>query len=851
MPRPRRPGAPEPKRRSRKGCWPCKARKVKCGEEKPSCLNCRRQREPCDYSIRLNWEGRTKRNSVESPGSSSGHSGGFVFSLPLSPPAPVQPPSSSNTPRNNSSLDLTNENIFWDSDVPGASTPETSYAGGLHDFHGSPAFPGQPLDHFNHADTTTSEAVKSPPQLQDIIIAWPEQSPQSMTPNATESIPVCSSSLSYVDGVQFPSPVDRSSSIAPFGIFPFTPSSVSRPTSFLRQSMETSKRSIDISSEYDDMVSGQQAKRPKVPRYPFLADTLHFFPHEDSPADISMNLEGGISSHPRKMSLSSSYSAQQNTPTSSNDSPVAVQDIYTKDTPRSLILDNCLYKSSGQPVGIQSSQAGGVDEEARQTDGSASKRKWHVYLTSVTDNYGLDRGSPDLDLNKNDDHAAIDINSALDLINSQWKTPHVSEPGNAQAQPREEDSYSRHSYYVSPVPINIPRCLSPLPSTLLGNPINLMYFHHFINHTARMLVPHDCDDNPFISVLPSMAIMDSNLLNLTLAYSASHRARYLDHPEPSNRIAHWVSNVFPTLRLALDDPHENVTDTHLATAIMLLSLKIISPSTFEVPIPWQSHLKLARDLFNAHGEQMAYPGNRIGAFFARWLGYIDIMGALSCRLNEPPLLTYHSVLTTCCPEGGNDDFCIDCFTGFTPRTGVFLSRLGKLVHQCDNQRFDDMGTFRSDWRPPDEVVLEAESLITDVEYVHMRAHASGKHYQNLGSTDIVAIDQAFRFAGILHLHRRVLGTSPYSSPVKEALDQLTEALRRIKTNTPAEVGVLFPLFTAGCETQDPQQKKEILERFRSLEKTGMKQIQNARKLMQRCWDEDSPWITLAQGEFLG
>ena len=96
----------------------------------------------------------------------------------------------------------------------------------------------------------------------------------------------------------------------------------------------------------------------------------------------------------------------------------------------------------------------------------------------------------------------------------------------------------------------------------------------------------------------TVAITDPNLLNLMLAYSASHRARFLRHPEPSNRIAHWVRDVFPTLRHALNDPGENVTDSHLATAIMLVSLKIVSPSTFEVPIPWHTHLKLARDPSN-------------------------------------------------------------------------------------------------------------------------------------------------------------------------------------------------------------------------------------------------------------
>ena len=103
MPRPKVPGAPEPKRRSRHGCWyalsvklckqtclllpvltwarrACKAKKVKCGEEKPRCQNCDRNGEAvCDYSIRLQWDGRPKRSSkgasASGPGETSGGMG--------------------------------------------------------------------------------------------------------------------------------------------------------------------------------------------------------------------------------------------------------------------------------------------------------------------------------------------------------------------------------------------------------------------------------------------------------------------------------------------------------------------------------------------------------------------------------------------------------------------------------------------------------------------------------------------------------------------------------------------------------------------------------------------------------
>ena len=75
MPRPKKEGAGEPKKRSRTGCWPCKARKVKCGEEKPSCQNCVKAGETCDYSIRLNWGGRSRKDKD----ANGADPGGFTF----------------------------------------------------------------------------------------------------------------------------------------------------------------------------------------------------------------------------------------------------------------------------------------------------------------------------------------------------------------------------------------------------------------------------------------------------------------------------------------------------------------------------------------------------------------------------------------------------------------------------------------------------------------------------------------------------------------------------------------------------------------------------------------------------
>lgn len=46
--------------RSRKGCHTCKRLKIKCDESKPSCGYCTKKNRKCDYTLVLNWGGRSK-----------------------------------------------------------------------------------------------------------------------------------------------------------------------------------------------------------------------------------------------------------------------------------------------------------------------------------------------------------------------------------------------------------------------------------------------------------------------------------------------------------------------------------------------------------------------------------------------------------------------------------------------------------------------------------------------------------------------------------------------------------------------------------------------------------------------
>lgn len=112
--------------------------------------------------------------------------------------------------------------------------------------------------------------------------------------------------------------------------------------------------------------------------------------------------------------------------------------------------------------------------------------------------YGYDLGLPDLDTPRNEDLRAIAIFSpASDALQLDSETPYGT------VRTRENDmAFESDGYYAKPVPIKISKSFEPLPPLLLENPMNLLYFHHFINHTARILVPHDCERNPFRNILP-------------------------------------------------------------------------------------------------------------------------------------------------------------------------------------------------------------------------------------------------------------------------------------------------------------------------------------------------------------
>lgn len=454
-----------------------------------------------------------------------------------------------------------------------------------------------------------------------------------------------------------------------------------------------------------------------------------------------------------------------------------------------------------------------------------------------TNPYGYDLGKPDEDIPKNNDNDAIRAITSPEAKRLTFP-PGAFTAGGMEDEEGEEKStpqaFNKGGYYAKPVAIRIPKALEPLPTRLREHPMNLLYFHHFLNHTARILVPHDCEQNPFRNILPQMAVRDDNVLNLMLAYSASHRARLLQHPEPRNRIAEYVQDVFPKLRNALMSSPDQVSTADVGSAIMLASLEILSPNTFDVPISWQNHLNIARELIIARGgPQSVHKRDKVAYFLSRWFAYLDVLGSLSGSRNDWPVSSSYWNSD----DDMEDEFQIDCLLGFTSRCVGILARISELAKECEKERLQDDGQVNPNWRPSGNAAKKAEDLKRELQQSRQNVVRSCSHRRPStpshpiseselawDSLEIYATNEAFHWAGLIHLTRRVLGRPSSDPEVQNAVREIVGALYKVRRGSTAEACLLFPMFTAGCDALDKSQRERIRERLRGLEGFGMHQV---------------------------
>lgn len=302
--------------------------------------------------------------------------------------------------------------------------------------------------------------------------------------------------------------------------------------------------------------------------------------------------------------------------------------------------------------------------------------------------------------------------------------------------------------------------------------------------------------------------------------------------EPELRIAEWAEDIFPALRFRLSSDSATVPTDVLASIVLLTSLEKSSPEAFGHKIPWQTHLNLARSLMRKRIEASSVHDPNTDEDFAfvwSWFSYLDTMGQISHGRFDNDVASSEQPLNLTSRFNTEDAAEFDCGMGFTTRCCRLLARLAAIARYAEGSSSEVPCETSERWlngQPIEHAAAELEKQLYDsmkqpLKFCrHIRSGNAGMR----DLTEMDAASEAFHWAAIVFLRRRVLGKTASETEIQDAVQRIWECIQHIRREKEADTACVFPLFIAGCETVDEAQRKLILARFKSAEKSGMMQV---------------------------
>lgn len=265
---------------------------------------------------------------------------------------------------------------------------------------------------------------------------------------------------------------------------------------------------------------------------------------------------------------------------------------------------------------------------------------------------------------------------------------------------------------------------------------------------------------------------------------------------------------------------------------MLTSLEIVSPKIFGYDIPWQRHLGLAREVImvrpgGLRGFQTNFRQDPVNSFLFSWAAYLDVIGGLTGGPKDASSSWIFDYELDDIDDGYDE---IDCIMGFTTRCCYLLAKIADLARKCDAERIGDDLNVRENWTPSPQVAERAAVLKNAVEESMKQDPVPCKHIHTTGDVEkwdkkeMEATNAAYHWAALVHLYRRILGRRSEDEDIQTAVENIVINLLRIRPGGTAESCLLFPMFTAGCDTQSEGHRSLILSRLTSAEKHGMTQV---------------------------
>lgn len=398
---------------------------------------------------------------------------------------------------------------------------------------------------------------------------------------------------------------------------------------------------------------------------------------------------------------------------------------------------------------------------------------------------------------------------------------------------------------ISSQEISCPQKLT-VPSPYLANAHSRVEMHHLIAKTATTVFP--LASQSFIDRLMLSAMGTPPLLYALLASFGSHHARRMtsSSSESDKTTLLFTNQAISGLRAAL--AHDNASKTlkveTLMTAMVLCTNDVCN-GNLDV---FRMHMKAIRQMLLSFIRSLP-PGekslneNLLNVYLIKWFAALDVAASLSlfnrgeqyerkeCEGGEAAnYWTCHRIFTP--SEDEVDDIC-----GYSLNLVPIFSEIGTLARA----QYEGLGSDRaclSEINREDSVASKVQTLEIRLQSLPLPKISTGiwTDQQRQLVEELRDTHPAFVHTALLHLHRRIQHLPKSHPKVRNDVTNILRVVKNVQPFSPANVLLIWPLFSAGCETDSPLERAVIDERMSIMQSLGMGNFTRGREALNRFWE---------------
>lgn len=407
----------------------------------------------------------------------------------------------------------------------------------------------------------------------------------------------------------------------------------------------------------------------------------------------------------------------------------------------------------------------------------------------------------------------------------------VKSTGHAAQSPSvEHENNSRQLFRVEKTSVSSP---------YLANRHSRLAMHQLVAKTATTVFP--LASRSFVDRLMLSAAGNPPLLYALLACFGSHHARRMivSSSESEKTTLTFTNYAIAGLRAALNS--KTMTAETLMTAMTLCTNDVCN-GNLDV---FRIHLKAIRQMLSSFmttlpaGEKSS-DQDLLNVYLMKWFAALDVSASLSLFYqNQQSDQEEFSSWSNPGFFNPSDDV-VDDICGYSLDLVPIFSKIGYLARiqyetpsTAPDQEKDTQSLFS-----PSDLATQTQSLETRLETLPSPRISVGvwTSQQRELVEELRATHPAFVHTALLHLHRRVQLLPKCHPKVRDDVTSILRVVKQVRPFSPANVLLLWPLFSAGCETDSTSERAVIDERMSIMQSLGMGNFTRGREALHKVWE---------------